>query len=158
MLKIYGIDNRSTALIRIPAGDGRAWLQCEFTKGRPAKGPNYKPATYASYDATEQAIIEKSPYFGRLVRLVEIYDNGPKKSDVVKTQAEPVKEAPNEPAKELAKANSKEPKVYPDVTSYEEAVAVLKSLGAKATQLVSTETIKKCATTKGVTFPNYNFD
>ena len=144
-LKIYGIHGRSTAVIRVPAGDGKAYLEVEFTKGRPTPGGNYKPAVYSTNDKTEQSIIEHSPYFGGTIKLIQVYGND---SDAAAPAPAPAVEAPK----------AAEPKVYPDVETYEQAVVVLKSLGAKATQLRSTDAIRKFMSTMNVSFPNYNFE
>lgn len=141
-LKIYGIHGRSTASIRVPAGDGKAYLICEFTKGRPTPGGNYKPATYATHDKTEQDIIEHSPYFGGIIKLLHVYGSIEEKA-VAKSEAATPKN---------------EPKVYEDVETYEQAITVLKSLGAKATQLRSVDAIKKLMASMNVSFPNYNFE
>lgn len=149
MLKIYGIHGKTTAQIRIPAGDGKAFLLCEFTKGRPISGAGYKPATYATSDKTEQSIIENSPYFNKLVRLVETYGSDEKEAGAKSAKKQ-------EASKEAAVSN--EPRVYEDVATYEDAIKVLKALGAKATQLKSPEAAKKAMATMNISFPNYNFE
>lgn len=147
-LKIYGIHGRSTALIRIPAGNGKAWIECEFTKGRPTKGANYKPATYATSDKTAQAIIERSSYFGTIIKLIEVYgtDSAPKKNEAEEEFVMPVA------------INEKKAQVFEDVTTYEQAIAKLKALGVKATQLRSTAAIQKAMVVLNISFPNYSFE
>lgn len=142
-LKIYGIHGRSTASIRVPAGDGKAYLICEFTKGRPTPGANYKPAVYATSDTTEQSIIEHSPYFGGIIKLMEVYATADTKNSA------PIMKEENPRA---------EAKVFEDVTTYEQALTVLKSLGAKATQLRSIDAVKRLMANLNVSFPNYNFE
>lgn len=152
--KVYGISGYTTTVIRIPAGNGKAWIECEFTRGYP-NGAYQRPATFVTSDATIQNIIEHSKYFGRLIRIVRSSGNAaatPKPiAKVSKTTAapEPVEEAPKEEAaiKEM-----------PEVTTYEEAISSLKALGAKATQLKSIASAKKFMEQHNVIFPNYNFE
>lgn len=146
--KVYGISGYTTTCLRIPAGDGKAYIECEFTRGCPNSGAYARPAIYVTSDRTVQSIIEHSPYFGRMIR-------------IVRTSSDENNAAAPEAAKPAAAAPAAEkviaPKVYPDVKTYEEAITVLKSLGAKATQLRSIEAAKKYMSQNNVTFPNYNF-
>lgn len=147
--KVYGISGYTTTCLRIPAGDGKAYLECEFTRGCP-NGAYSRPATYVTSDKTVQSIIEHSPYFGRMIRIIRVSSDGQK--------PEPVAAAPAPAAESAAAQDPEAEKVYPDVKSYEEAISCLKSLGAKATQLRSVEAAKKFMSQKNVTFPNYNFE
>lgn len=157
--KVYGISGYTTTCLRIPAGDGKAYLECEFTRGCP-NGAYSRPATYVTSDKTVQSIIEHSPYFGRMIRIIRVSSDGQKPEPVAAAPAPaaaPIKKAA--PAAEGAAAQDPEAeKVYPDVKTYEEAISCLKSLGAKATQLRSVEAAKKFMSQKNVTFPNYNFE
>jgi len=48
---------------------------------------------------------------------------------------------------------------YPDVTTFEEAVGILKGIpGVKVANLRTPASAKKVAALNGVVFPNYNFD
>ena len=136
MLKVYGIDGRTTAIIQIPAGDGSAWLTCEFKRGRVGTQAYNRPATYSTTDVTEQNIIEDSPLFGRQIQLIRVYDEGGNEASV---EAIPGVPAVTE---------------YPDVESKEEAVAFLKAHGAKATDISFNAKIKAYAAKIGVSFPN----
>lgn len=141
MIKVYGIYGRTTALVRIPAGNGRAWIELEFRHGRLGLGRSNKAATYSTSDPTEQAIIEDSPLFGGLIKLIRSYDNGG--GEV----AAPL--ATDKPA-----AAELQPTSIPEITTKEEAIAYLKSKGVKATQLRDDEGIKKSAARIGVSFPS----
>lgn len=135
MLKVYGIHGRTTALIRIPAGkNGRAYLECEFGRGRMGVGPANRPATYVTTDPVKQAIIEGSPLFGGMIKLIRSYEDEPGQTEA--------------PA-------SKSVTEIPEVTSHDEAVAYLKAHGAKATNLTSDSAIRKYMDKIGVVFPNY---
>jgi len=134
MLKVYGIDGRTTAVVQIPAGDGSAWLTCEFKRGRVGTQAYNRPATYSTTDATVQNIIEDSPLFGKQINLIRVYDEKGQETDV-QSVAPGVTE-------------------YPDVQTKEEAVAFLKAHGAKATDISSNTKLKAYAASIGVAFPN----
>lgn len=141
MIKVYGIHNRTTAQIRINAGNGRSWLELEFKHGRLGLGSKNRAATYSTADKTEQAIIESSNQFGGLIKLLRVYDEaGENIAPVLATE----------------KTNAVEivPTEEPSVTTYDDAVALLKSKGAKATELRSHAAILSCAAKLGITFPN----
>lgn len=141
MLKVYGIYGHTTALINFPAGKGgKAFLRCEFTKGRMG-GLASRPATYTTSDPIKQSIIESSPLFGKSVKLVRFH------------QTEEDLAAEKEDA---GKSSSLTITPVPEVTTLEEAIKYLKANGAKATELTSVEKIKKYIAKKGITFPNFN--
>lgn len=137
MLKIYGINGRTQALVKFPLNNGKACLQCEFKHGRIGAGMRNRPATYPTADITEQNIIEDSPLFGTLISLYRVA------GDDVPTS----KETPSVPELEYISG----------VTSKEEAVAYLKTRGAKATNLKDDESIQKYMAKIGVAFPNLEF-
>ena len=143
MVKVYGIHGRTTALIRIPAGSGKAWLELEFRRGRLGLGKSNQAATYSTADPTEQAIIEDSPQFGGLIKLMRVY--GEQGAEVAPALATEKPEAVEVTFTEV-----------PEVTTKEQAVAYLKTKGAKATQLRDDEAIKRFAAKIGVSFPNLN--
>lgn len=142
MTKIYGISGQTTAVINIPFNGGLGSIECEFRRGVIGRGPNNRPATFATSDPAVQAIIENSAYYGHRIKLVRSIDDGGHVSDA---KATPV--IPAEP----------EVKEYPDVTTKEEAVAFLKAHGAKATNLKDDEAIKKFMAKIGASFPNCAF-
>ena len=141
MVKIYGMPGKTSAIINIPFNRGKGNLNVEFTRGCIDR-KNYRPATYRCDNAIEQAIIESSQDFGKNILLLQTIGDAETATAPVKKDTEP-----------------QETRQYPDVTSYEEAVAILKSIpGVKAVQLRNPELVKKLAATKGIEFPNYNFD
>lgn len=143
MVKVYGVLGRTTALVRIPTNSNKAYLEIEFKRGRIGYGRNNQAATYSTADRTEQEIIENSQYFGRLIKLLRVYNN------------EGAGISPAAATEKAAGAVVQKTSV-PEVTTQEEAVAYLKSKGAKATDLRSAEAIKKFADKIGVSFPNLN--
>lgn len=158
--KVYGISGYTTTIMRIPAGDGKAWIECEFTRGC-QMGAYSRPATFVTTDKTVQQIIEKSAYFKKhLIKLVKAYeDDAPMNEQQAAAVATRVVAEKKNNTKEAPVATSnEEPKVFDDVTTYEQAVTILKGLGAKATQLRSVNAIKNYMSQHNVTFPNYNFD
>ena len=136
MLKVYGIDGRTTAIVQVPISNGLAWLTCEFKRGRIGTQAYNRPATYSTTDITEQNIIEDSPLFGRQIKLIRVYDDGGQATDP---------NAVSEPAGATE---------YPDVQTKEEAVAFLKAHGAKATDINTNAKLKAFAAKIGVSFPN----
>lgn len=134
--KIYGIFGRTTAMLRIPAGRGKAFLEVTFDRGVPNAGPNYRPATFSTSDPVVQAIMEKSPLFGSLYNIYRIvHEDTPEKKGATAPKPKDI-----EPLE--------------GITTKEEAVAYLKSNGAKATNLKDAESILKYAEKIGVSFPN----
>lgn len=144
--KTYGIYGRTTAILRIPTGKGgKATIEVEFNRGIPNAGPNYRPATYATSDPVIQSILERSSLFGTMYKIVSIV--GTDESSAKNAKAAPAKPAPVK----------KDIEPLEGITTKEEAVAFLKSKGAKATNLKDDESIKKYAEKIGVSFPNlYN--
>ena len=137
MLKTYGIDGQTTAIIKVPFNGGAASLEVEFKRGRIGAGLQNRPATYSTSDPVYQSIIENSIFFGHKVRLVRVIGD-----------AEP--EAPSAPKAQTPAAVE----YHPEITSPEDAVAFLKARGAKATNLKDEESIKKYMAKIGVSFPN----
>lgn len=129
---------RTSSILNIPIGSGKASLQVEFTKGCVDR-KNYKPATYRSENEVEQAIIENSAYFGAQIVIVRTIDNDPV-AKKVETEAPVVTQE------------------FPDATSWEEVVAILKENGAKATQYRTQSIAAKFAASHGLVFPNYTFE
>ncbi|MBR5660579.1 MAG: hypothetical protein IKW99_03420 [Bacteroidales bacterium] len=134
MLKVYGIHGQTTAIVKIPVNDNSAWLELEFRRGRIGAGLQNRPATYSTVDPVVQAVIEGSPYFGRLISIVR----------VVGDEKRP---APNAAGFPTVIA-------HPEVFSKEDAVSFLKANGAKAVNLKDDDSIQKYAAKIGVSFPN----
>ena len=135
--KVYGIHGRSSAILRIPTGSGKAEFRAEFENGLPGAGANYRPATFSTADPIVQRIMETSPHFGRTYVLYRVWheDDGDKAVPAAKprrTQIEPLE----------------------GIATKEEAIAYLKGKGAKAVNLKDEESILKYAEKIGVSFPN----
>lgn len=143
MIKVYGIHGKTTALLRIPARSGKAWIEVEFKRGKLGLGASNQAATFSTADPTQQAIIEDSPLFGGKIKLLRVYRGGSEQ-----IAAPLATDKPN--GAEITKVN------VPEVETREQAIAYLKSKGAKATQLRDDEAIKKFAEKIGVIFPNLN--
>lgn len=126
---------------------GKATLPISFTKGCLDR-KNYRPATFTTADPTIQNMIEDSSLFGSVIVLYKVYDKG----GIIDASDY------NEP-QTVAKpsAITAGPTEYPEVTTHEQAVTLLKSLGAKASSLVSTEAMQRYMKSHGVVFPNYSF-
>lgn len=133
MLKTYGIDGQTTAILKIPFNNNEAWLEVEFRRGRIGAGLQNRPATYSTQDPVVQKIIETSAFFGRMIRIVRVIGG-----EESKRNEEPT-------ASYIA---------HPEVYSKEEAIEFLKAHGAKATNLKDDESIKKFMAKIGVSFPN----
>lgn len=133
--KIYGIYGRTTAMLRIPTGKGKAFIEVTFDRGMPNGGPNYRPATYSTSDPVVQDILESSSLFGSLFTIYRVVRN---ESDAPKQNTEQKKDI--EPLE--------------GIETKEEAVSYLKGRGAKATQLRTNDAIRQYAESIGVSFPN----
>ena len=140
MIKVYGIAGKTCANIKLNVG--KATLPLDFTKGCLDR-KNYRPATFSTEDPTVQAMIEDSPLFGKVITIYRVYGTAEPAAPKV------VSEAKKEEVIEVAS--------FPGVTTFEEAVAKLKSLGAKATNLNSVANMKKYMANKNIEFPNYEF-
>lgn len=140
--KVYGIPGKTTVEIKLPVG--KAILPLLFEHGCLDRKA-FKPATYITNKKVIQDIIENSKYFGKTIKLIKSYGND-----------QPA--APAAPKAAAPKAEPDEPKVFEDVTSYDQVIAILKGFGVKATQLRTPELVKKVCAARNISFPNYNFD
>lgn len=148
--KVYGIYGRTTVELNLPVG--KASLPLVFERGCLDR-KNYRPACYITSKKAVQDMIEDSPYFGKMIKLVKVYGtNNPSREEAApkKAPAKPVKKA--EPVEEEVI-----PTEYPDVTTKEQLIAAVKAHGAKANILADEAKIKKFAANKGLSFPNYQF-
>lgn len=140
--KTYGIYGRTTAVVRIPTGSGKAFIEVEFSRGVPNAGPNYRPATFSTSDPVTQRIMENSNLFNSLYKIYKIH-----------TEPDAVGKAPKTPANAPAsEVQNLEP--LTEITTKEEVVSYLKAKGAKAVNLKDSESILKFAAKIGVSFPN----
>ena len=155
MTKVYSYPGLTAGIITIPVG--RTAIKIEFSKGYFDKKLR-KPALYSTSDKVEQQIIENSPLFGKRIFLYRTYGQPEEVVEERKVQA-----PADAPSQALADASSQTPAVketteYPEVTTYEGAIAVLKGIeGVKATQLRSRVSAKSVAEVHGIIFPNFEF-
>lgn len=146
--KIYSYPGISNGEIQIKAG--KALIKVTFSNGYLDKKMN-RPATYSTGDPVMQQIIENSDLFGKRIFLYKEFSDG-----TPNVQASPRMNQANVNKVEPAETELKEVVEYPEVTSFEGAVAVLKSLpGVKATSLRTVESALKVAASKGISFPNF---
>ncbi len=152
--KVYGIYGRTTVEINLPVG--KAILPLSFERGCLDR-KNFRPATYMTSKPAIQAMIENSDLYGGTIRLVKVYGD---ENEAAAPAAE--EDAPKQvakPAKKVAAAAAStgaETKDYPEVTTKEEAYAILKSLGAKAVELKDTASFKATMNKYNVTFSNFS--
>lgn len=155
MTKVYSYPGLTAGIITIPVG--RTAIKIEFSKGYFDKKLR-KPALYSTSDKVEQQIIENSPLFGKRIFLYRTY--GQPEEVVEERKVQTPADAPSQTS---ANAPSQTPAVketteYPEVTTYEDAIAVLKGIeGVKATQLRSRVSAKSVAEVHGIIFPNFEF-
>lgn len=153
LTKIYAIHGKSTVVIRIPSGrTGKAYISCEFQRGRPVSGPYYRPATYATSSSIEQSIIENSPYFkNSTITLFRTFGSVEEKP----AQASAKKAAAAAPAPAVEKAP--EAVVLGDVVDRETLIEALKAHGAKAAVLASDDKMKAYMEKNNLVAPKYQF-
>lgn len=147
MTKVYSYPGLTAGIITIPVG--RTAIKIEFSKGYFDKKLR-KPALYSTSDKVEQQIIENSPLFGKRIFLYRTY--GQPEEVVEERKVQTPANAPSQTS------TVKETTEYPEVTTYEDAIAVLKGIdGVKATQLRSRVSAKSVAEVHGIIFPNFEF-
>lgn len=149
LTKIYAIHGKSTVVIRIPSGrTGKAYISCEFQRGRPVSGPYYRPATYATSSSIEQSIIENSPYFkNSTITLFRTFGS---------VEEQPVAAAAKKAAAPVAE-KAPESVVLGDVVDRETLIEALKAHGAKAAVLASDDKMKAYMEKNNLVAPNYQF-
>ena len=155
MTKVYSYPGLTAGIITIPVG--RTAIKIEFSKGYFDKKLR-KPALYSTSDKVEQQIIENSPLFGKRIFLYRTY--GQPEEVVEERKVQTPADAPSQtPADATTQTPAvKETTEYPEVTTYEDASAVLKGIdGVKATQLRSRVSAKSVAEVHGIIFPNFEF-
>ena len=155
MTKVYSYPGLTAGIITIPVG--RTAIKIEFSKGYFDKKLR-KPALYSTSDKVEQQIIENSPLFGKRIFLYRTYGQPEEvvEERKVQTPADAPSQAPADAPSQTPAV--KETTEYPEVTTYEDAIAVLKGIdGVKATQLRSRVSAKSVAEVHGIIFPNFEF-
>ena len=155
MTKVYSYPGLTAGIITIPVG--RTAIKIEFSKGYFDKKLR-KPALYSTSDKVEQQIIENSPLFGKRICLYRTY--GQPEEVVEERKVQTPADAPSQTSADVPSQTPavKETTEYPEVTTYEDAIAVLKGIdGVKATQLRSRVSAKSVAEVHGIIFPNFEF-
>ncbi len=155
MTKVYSYPGLTAGIITIPVG--RTAIKIEFSKGYFDKKLR-KPALYSTSDKVEQQIIENSPLFGKRIFLYRTY--GQPEEVVEERKVQTPADAPSQTSADAPSQTqvAKETTEYPEVTTYEDAIAVLKGIdGVKATQLRSRVSAKSVAEVHGIIFPNFEF-
>lgn len=133
------------AIVNVHNASNTSFLRLRFTGGLPNKSNGMFPAIYMETNKIFQQIIEDSPEFqSGMIFVHKIY--GTDEPEEVVEQ----KPAPAEPKAEKQTE-------FPDVTTREELLKVLKANGAKASTLIDDEAIAKFIERKGLSFPNYEF-
>ena len=153
------------ANIIVPVPCGRATINVTFKDGCLDKKQS-RPAIYSTGDPVMQAIIENSPQFGHRIFLRDTFDipGTPEVKKAAKVSIPSVSipaedPAPAEGVSESETTEDSSAASYPDVTTFEEAVGILKGIpGVKVANLRTPASAKKVAALTGVVFPNYNFD
>ena len=147
------------ANIIVPVPCGRATINVTFKDGCLDKKQS-RPATYSTGDPVMQAIIENSPQFGHRIFLRDTFDIPGTPEVKTPSVSVPVEDpTPAEGVSESASTEDSTAASYPDVTTFEEAVGILKGIpGVKVANLRTPASAKKVAALNGVVFPNYNFD
>lgn len=158
--KIYSYPGISNGEIQIKAG--KALIKVTFSNGYLDKKMN-RPATYSTGDPVMQQIIENSDLFGKRIFLYKEFSDGtpnmqvsPRMNRANANKVEPAEPTGTDEPIGTAEPAPEEVIEYPEVTSFEGAVAVLKALpGVKATSLRTVESALKVAASKGISFPNF---
>lgn len=170
--KVYGVDGQREAILTVPLANGRNTLRLEFTRGNNQRGAYYKPATYVSVSAAEQAMIESSPMFKtgtiRLVRTIgsSVQEETPAEpSRPGRNNRKPQAEAAHTSASEIKDEKTVAPDEstdngglsFPEVTTIEQARVALKAHGANAGVLMNETAMRNYMTKNGIVFPNFKF-
>ena len=158
-VKVYGYPGRTTATVRIPTLSGKSYIICEFTRGC-ISSANYHPATFVTTNPVYQNIIESSPMFGKDIILLREHasDNGESsKKPAPRGVSKPRANSKQSEQPKVEDSPESEVKEFAEVNSRESAVEILKSLGAKATELVNDEAMIAYMKKNKISFPNYQF-
>lgn len=149
--KIYSYPGIVAGEIIIKSGSGTK-IRVPFANGHLDRKMR-RPATFSTSDPVTQAIIENSYMFNHRIFIERVFeDENDKKEQPGAVKSDEVTD--DDVVYELPEATE-----YPEVTTFAEAVAVLKSLpGVKATGLRSLAAAKRTAEANAIIFPNYNFE
>lgn len=172
MIKVYEYNSNTVCAAQLSIPVGKAFMKIDFERGQKGNGAQSQGATYVSHNSLEQMLIENS----------ELFKNGTirLKREIITKPAQPVKAAKKPAAAKLTEVKTwpaeKDPEPagetgesidggeipvsensYPEVTTKAALTKILKSKGAKATDLVSDDAIQAFADKLGLEFPNYKF-
>lgn len=153
--KIYGIFGYREVVMHVPVG--KAKLPLTFTNGVPARGVNYRAATYVSVSSLEQAMIENSPqYKTGMIKLIKKFgEDKPLNEEKGKEEKAPEEDNTSKEVKDSKKKEEK--KVYPKVENIGAVKLILKTNGATADILRSPDAMKQFMEENGIEFPNFSF-
>lgn len=156
LTKIYSYPGIADGEIQIKVGN--ALVRVPFTGGHIDR-KNARNATYTTSDPVMQLIIENSHMFGRRIFLDRTYGSAevkPATTTTTKKEESPATEVEEEETDEVS--SSVGITEYPEVTTFDGAVAVLKANGVKAVSLRTKAAARRAAASLGIAFPNYSFD
>jgi len=179
--KTYGLYNKIEAVITLYAG--KAKIICNFTGGIVNSDPK-EPARLTTANPAVQAVIEACPMFNKSIVLLNqsgeddkakskrakeapkgnvddsLEKKGPEEETEKETPKEPEADTPQETETEIdtpqetETEKKSEPVAYNDVTSAGQAVAKLRELGVKVTEMRDVKGILKVMSRLNVAFPN----
>lgn len=167
--KTYGLYNKIEAVITLYAGKTK--IVCHFTGGIVNSDPK-EPARLSTANPAVQAVIEACPMFNKSIVLLgesgeddKAKSKKPKEAPKVNAEDAPEKKEPekNPEAEDMPEEdvpqdpeaeNKPETVAYNDVTSAGQAVAKLRELGAKVTEMRDVNGILKVMSRLNVSFPN----
>lgn len=156
LTKIYSYPGIADGEIQIKVGN--ALVRVPFTGGHIDR-KNARNATYTTSDPVMQLIIENSHMFGRRIFLDRTYGTAevkPATTTTTKKEESSATEVEEEETDEVSSSVSITE--YPEVTTFDGAVAVLKANGVKAVSLRTKAAARRAAASLGIAFPNYSFD
>lgn len=153
--KIYGIFGYREVVMHVPVG--KAKLPLTFTNGVPARGVNYRAATYVSVSSLEQAMIENSPqYKTGMIKLIKKFgEDKPLNEEKGKEEKAPEEDNTSKEVKDSKKKEEK--KSYPKIVNMSGAIITLKANGATAGILKDPNAMKAFMEEKNIEFPNFSF-
>lgn len=156
--KVYAYPGIASGDILIKVGL-KGHIRVSFSNGYLDKKMS-RPATYSTGDPVMQQIIENSDLFGRRIFLQNTFGSEDAPAGAVATSGYvQVVDESNTAAGSIESATLTVSTEYPEVTTWEEAVKVLKAVpGVKVASLRTPASAKKVAAINGISFPNYNFD
>lgn len=156
--KVYAYPGIASGDILIKVGQ-KGHIRVSFSNGYLDKKMS-RPATYSTGDPVMQQIIENSDLFGRRIFLQNTFGSEAAPVKTVATSGLASTDGELDTIADIIEsATLSTATEYPEVTTWEEAVKVLKAVpGVKVASLRTPASAKKVAALNGIHFPNYNFD